>query len=260
MELTQTEIIFPEWRNQNEHINYPFSDVATMISDTGVKLPKGLFDDARFYPIGAVVGVYLRRVSVQGNTVTITIADPEQELATGSFDYTAPLNDVAFYDSLGRPAGVLVSTTEKLQLLPASLPALVEFTQAQTELAPSCVVPLPQLGVRGFLLDDGSYFTGDVYLVGVDGIVLSVPEPNVIRVDILGDPYAKLKDCEEEGIAVVPLCGLKTINGISPDPDTGDFKLSPGANPPYAVDNVIRITQTNGELLVATVGSNYAKG
>lgn len=260
MELTQTEIIFPEWRNQNERINYPFSDAATMISDTGVRLPKSLFDDARFYPIGAVVGVYLKRISVQGNIVTITIADPEQELATGSFDYTAPLNDVAFYDSLGRPAGVLVATVEKLKLLPAALPALVEFTQEQAEFAPSCVVPLPQLGVRGFLLDDGSYFTGDIYLVGVDGVVLSVPETNVIRIDIIGDPYAKLEDCEEEGIPVAPLCGLKTINGISPDPDTGDFKLSPGANPPYATDNVIRVTQNNSELLIATVGSNYAKG
>ena len=260
MELVQTEIIFPEWRNQNEHINYPFSDIATMISDTGVRMPKSLFDDARFYPIGAVVGVYLKSVVIQGNIVTMTIADPDQELAIGSYDYTNPLNDVPFYDSFGRPAGVLVSTVEKLKLLPAALPAAVTFTQKQTEFAASCVVPQPQIGLRGFILDDGSYFTGDLYLVGVDGIVLSVPQPNVIRVDVIGDPYAKLEECDEEGIPVKPLCGLKTINKIAPDPVTGDFKLSPGANPPYAVDNVIRVSQNNSELVIETVGSNYAKG
>lgn len=260
MELTQTEIIFPEWRNQSENTNYPFSDDASMTSDSGVRLPKALFDDARFYPIGAIAGVYLKSVDIQGNIVVITIADPEKTLAIGMFDYTNPLNDVPFYDSLGRPAGVLVSTKEKLKLLPAALPAAVTFTQKQTEIAPSCVVPLPQVGVRGFLLDDGSYFTGDLYLVGVDGIVLSVPQTNVIRVDVLGDPYAKLEDCEEEGIPVEPLCGLKTINGIAPDPVTGDFKVSPGANPPYAFDNVIRVSQDNGELVIETVGSNYAKG
>lgn len=260
MELMQTEIIFPEWRNQSENTNYPFSDAATMISDSGVRVPRSLFDDARFYPIGAIAGVYMKSVGIQGNIVTITIADPEKTLATGSFDYTNPLNDVPFYDSLGRPAGVLVSTKEKLKLLPAALPAAVTFTQEQTEIVPSCIVPLPQPGVRGFILDDGSYFTGDLYLVGVDGVVLSVPQANVIRVDIIGDPYAKLEDCAEEGIPVEPLCGLKTINGIAPDPDTGDFKVSPGANPPYAFDNVIRVSQNGSELVIETVGSNYAKG
>ena len=155
---------------------------------------------------------------------------------------------------------MLVSTVDKLKLLPAALPAAVAFTQAQTELASSCVVPLPQIGLRGFLLDDGSYFTGDIYLTGVDGIVLTVPQANTIRVDVLGDPYAKLDECTEEGIPVEPLCGLKTIDGIAPDPVTGDFKVSPGANPPYAVDNVIRVTQNSGELIIETVGSNYAKG
>ncbi len=259
MELVQTEIIFPEWRNQSENTNYPFSDDATMISDSGVRIPRSLFDDARFYPIGAVAGVYLKSVIIQGNIVTITIADPEKTLATGLFDYTNPLNDVPFYDSFGRPAGVLVSTKEKLKLLPAALPASVVFTREQAEIVPSCVVPLPQVGVRGFLLDDGSYFTGDIYLVGVDGIVLSVPEANVIRVDVIGDPYAKLEECEKEDIPVEAFCGLKTINGIAPDPETGDFKVSPGANPPYAADNVIRVTQDNSALVIETVGSNYAK-
>ena len=260
MELVQTEIIFPEWRNQNENTNYPFSDIATMISDTGVRMPKNLFDDARFYPIGAVAGVYLKSVVIQENIVTLLIADPNDDLATGSFDYTNPMNDVPFYDSLGRPAGVLVSTIEKLKLLPAALPASVEFTREQTEFVASCVVPQPQIGLRGFILDDGSYVTGDIYLTGVDGIVLSVPQPNVIRVDVIGDPYAKLEECVEEGIPVKTLCGLKTINKIAPDPVTGDFKLSPGANPPYAVDNVIRVSQNSGELIIETVGSNYAKG
>lgn len=261
MELAQTDIIFPEWRNQNEHINYPFSDDATMVSDGGVRIPKSLFDDARFYPIDAIAGVYLKSVRIQGNIVTLTIADPDKDLATGSYDYTNPQNDVAFYDEHNRPAGVLVSTVEKLKLLPAALPTSVEFTQEQAEFASSCVVPMPQVGLRGFLLDDGSYLTGDIYLIGVDGVVLTVPRHNVIRVDILGDPYAKLAECEEEGIPVAPFCGLKTINGIAPDPETGDFKISPGANPPYAFDNILRVRQTARELIIETVGLNvYAEG
>jgi hypothetical protein len=251
----QTEIVFPEWRNQSEHTNYPFSDRATMVSSGGVRIPKNLFDDARFYPIGAIAGVYLKRVTIQGNIVTMTIADPERELATGSFDYTNPGNDVVFRDGLARAAGVLVSTTRKLLLVPASFPSEVTFTQDQAEFAPSCVVPLPQPGVRGFLLDDGSYFTSDIFLVGVDGIVLTVPRSNVIRVDVLGDPYARLEECEEEGIPVDAFCGLKTINNIPPDPETGDFKISPGANPPYAMDNVLRVRQTARRLIIETVGT-----
>lgn len=247
------DILFPEWRNNAERVNYPFSDVATLINAQNAKVDRDLFDDARIYPVGGSAGMYLSKIVVTALTVSIHIGSPtNDDMASVEFDIATPPDDLSLVDPLGRPAGVLVSTTEKL-LNVAGIYGLGEtlFEREQTEFDASVVIPLPQLGIRGLLLDDGTLLTGDVYLVGVDGIVLRMDGDN-IRVDAIGDPYAVAKACDEAGVPVPGFCGVKTINKIAPN-ENGDFKLTTGAN--VAIDNILRVSlESAGVVKIAPVG------
>jgi hypothetical protein len=245
-------IILEEWRNSNEHVRYPFHDDATLVNGNGILIDEDLFYDARLYPIGADVGVYLSKIVVADNGITFFISDPSHGiLASGGFDFDSVPDQIALADAYGRPAGILVSSAAKLGALSNVYgEGEVLFEQAQTEFAPTVVVPLPQIGVRGVLLDDGNIVAGDIYLVGTDGVVLSIEDGN-IRVDVIGDPYALAKACEAEGIPLPAFCGLKTINGIPPDAN-GDFKLTIGGN--EATDNILRVEMDNGRLTLKAVG------
>lgn len=247
------EIRFPEWRNRGERVKYPFSDLAPLMNAGGVRVDEDLFYDARLYPIGAGTGVYLSSIVVADAGITFYIADPAHGvLASGGFTFAAVPSDIALADAYGRPAGILVSDAAKLGAL-ANIygEGEVLFEPGDTDFAPTVVVPLPQPGVRGVLLDDGNVLAGDIYLMGTDGVVLSL-DGGAIRVDVLGDPYALGKACDEEGIPLPAYCGLKTINGIAPDAQ-GDFKLTIGGN--EAVDNVLRIEMDNGQVTVKAVGN-----
>ena len=245
-------IILEEWRNSNERVRYPFTDGASLVNSDSIRIDEDLFYDARLYPIGAGVGVYLSKIVVADNGITFFISDPQHGiLASGGFEFTSVPDQLALVDGYGRPAGVLVSSVAKLGAL-ANVYGEGEilFEQAETEFAPTVVVPLPQPGVRGVLLDDGNIVAGDIYLVGTDGVVLSIEDGN-IRVDVIGDPYALVKACDEEGIPLPAFCGLKTINSIPPDTN-GDFKLTVGGN--EAADNILRVEITEGRLTLKAVG------
>lgn len=253
------KIIHAEWRNNNQRVNYPFADHATLANDDGVSIDRDLFDDARVYPIGGGAGLYLGQIRSADAKITFAIFDPEVgELARGVLDSEDVGDDIPIFDDFGRPAGILVSSAGRLSSL-FSLYGTGEFAfePEQTEFAASVAIPMPQLGVRGLLLDDGSFLAGDVYLVGTDGVVLSM-EAGAIRVDIIGDPYALVKACLEEGFPVPAFCGLRTINQIPPD-ENGDFKITIGGN--VAGDPILRVEQAGpGTLLLKAVGRVGSNG
>ena len=247
-----TDVVYPEWRDGNARIKYPFADSASLSNSAGAGIALDLFDDARLYLIGALAGVYLSKISITADQVTFYVADSTGTLASGSFLFTAAPEQVTLFDNYGRSAGVLVSTSSKLSAL-NSVYGLgdVLFEADQTEFAASVVILLPNAGIRGVLLDDGNMLSGDVYLVGTDGIVVR-EENGTVRVDIIGDPYAFLRACQAEGFDIANFCGLKTINGISPN-KMGDFKLTIGGN--LAADNLLRIEQpTNGAVNIRALG------
>lgn len=244
-------LLHTEWRNNNERISYPFADYATLVNRNGDAVDRDLFDDARLYPIGGTVGIHLGKISVTGSELTFHIHDLSGELASGAFDFGAPPSEVPLYDVYGRPAGILVSTAERLGALDGIYgEGEVEFEREQTEFAASVVVPMPSPGVRGILLDDGNVLSGDIWLVGEDGVVLRLDDSK-IRVDVIGDPYVQDKDCEEEGAPLPQFCGLRSINQITPN-DEGDFKLRVGGN--LVGDPVIRIVPIINGVRVEMVG------
>jgi hypothetical protein len=251
MPIRHDGILFTEWRNNNERVRYPFIDSATLVDSDGNTIDEDLFTDARIYAVGAVEGVYLNRIEIEGLVTTFAVADESSgELAAGTFDPSLPRDDVALYDAYGRPAGILVSTAAKLSAVASSLGnGTFTFERSMTEFVASAVVPMPEIGVRGLILDDDNVVAGDIVLVGDDGIVLSL-EDGYIRIDAIGDPYALAKACEDEGLPLPTFCGLRTINGIGPD-DNGDFKFGPGGN--ISEDTILRVEIEEGVLRMKQV-------
>lgn len=238
------ELIFQEWRNSNQRVKYPFADYASLVNADGVAISAELFVDARLYPAGASTGLFLSKIVVADASITFTFGDLVLgALAFATYTFGSGAATIQVVDTYGRPAGILVSDANTLGALANSFgEGTYNFEQAQTEMAATVVVPTPEVGLRGFLLDDGNVISADVMLVGADGIVLSLDE-GAIRIDAIGDPYARLADCEERGFDIPRFCGLKTINNIPPNAQ-GDFKLTPGSN--LAPDTVLRILQ-NGD-------------
>ena len=233
--------LFPEWRNQQTESKYPFADIATLTNGADV-IPPSLFADARLFVIGGGARQFLSRISVGIDSVAIFISDESEEvIAVGELDFINVGETIALFDAFGRPAGVLVSTIEQFATLASWSAGDHDFTIAQTEFTATVVVPQPQIGVRGFVAE-GKLFAGDVYLVGEQGVFLTL-DGEFIRVDIVGDPRSRQRFCEQLFSFEQPWF-VRTINKHAPD-EFGDFKILAGAQ--LASDTVLRIeTQPAG--------------
>lgn len=261
------QILYPEWRDENEKVKYPFSDSSTMDNGTIVLSPT-TFIDGRLYPIGGNELLFLNRITRAGGKITIGIrAEGTEELATASYNLAAPPNsgELIFADSYGRPAGLLLSSSLELGALGALEQGTQEFTLAQTAFTAAVVVPQPDSGVRGVITEDGDVLAGDVWLVGERGVVLR-QEDGAVRIDIVGDPYASRTLCAEEepqeGEAesqplLAAFCPIRTINGYPAD-DYGNFELRVGSN--QSETNIMRITEQKGTLKIELLGQRRFRG
>jgi hypothetical protein len=247
------EIMFPEWRDDNTASKYPFSDRASLKTVAGLSFEPDLFLDAAIYPIGGRERQYLSRIRVTSRLVTIVTGDPKTaELATTTFDPLAPPDILTLADAFGRPAGVLVSDAERLAVFQTWPLQEHKFDPTATEFAASCVTPMPQIGVRGFMTPDGELFTGDVWIVGEDGVVVRQGEnADEIRIDIVGDPLFRRRLCQPVQLFTTPRF-IQTINGMKPD-ELGDFKITVGRT--LASDTVLRVyADTKGGITIEAVG------
>jgi len=244
-----TEDLYTEWYNQNEHSKYPFADGAALANSDNDVIPKGLLLDAHIYPSGGGVRQFLSRITTSPTEVVMAISDASGELASGSYSPSSPPDSIALTDVYGRPAGILVGGQAQLAVLAAWAPGDHLFTVDQAELTATAVVPVPDVGVRGVVLESGEIFTGDVWLVGEDGVVVTKRDQH-IRVDVVGDPYAKKKYCGENN-AYSPQWFLQSINGIHADP-YGDFKFLPGSE--AASDTILRVEKSAHGLVLSLAG------
>lgn len=261
------QILFPEWRDENEKIKYPFSDSSTMTNGT-LTLPPTTFIDGRLYPIGGNELLYMNRITRDGSVVTIGIrASGTEELATASFSLSVPPDngELVFTDDYGRPAGMLLSSVLELGTLGAVEQGTQLFTLAQAAFTAAVVVPQPDSGVRGVITEDGDVLSGEVWMVGERGVVLR-QEAEAVRIDIVGDPYASRALCEDEEpqegeAATQPVlaafCPVKTINGYPAD-DYGNFELRVGSN--QSETNIMRITGQRDTLRIELLGQRRFRG
>lgn len=245
-------IIFPEFRHELEFTRYPFADAATLVaSNTRQELEQDIFLDASLYPIGVSVQLFISSVVVTSRRVTIWLSDRlTNNIASSTFDPLDPPENLEFVDKYGRPAGILVSEAVRLSRFAAWESTEHMFAVQATEFVASCVIPVPGVGVRGLVAADGSMLTGDVWLIGDNGVVLSAVDDCTIRVDIVGDPLFVRRFCQQNDLFTTPRL-LRTINGCPPDAN-GDYKLVVGNH--LAPQTVLRINPTDEGLQIEAVG------
>lgn len=275
------EIRHPEWRKSHEPTRYPFAENATLKSGNDTILEE-TFLDAIFYPVGNSRRLYLSQIDVGHEEVTLYIGTPlNRLLASGNFEHLNPPNEIAFEDDFDRPAGVLVSEAERLAVFQSWSVGTHVFTPDVTEFATTVSVPTPEIGVRGILLEDGSFFAGDVWLVGDDGIVLreetvsvsakpagcdqgETEMVSVIRVDIVGDTLFRRRLCQPTDLFNTPryIEQVTFIQGNTrfacvPD-DIGDIKMLVGNH--LAEDTVLRIRSTPDGIVIEAIGEQLNIG
>ena len=246
-----TDIRAIQWRDGSRGTDYPFVDGAPLANAAGDRIPADLIDDALIHPAGGGAGAYLMSVEVS-DAVVLRIGDPTNGgTCRAVWDPADPADDLELLDAFGRPAGILVGRSEKWAALRTGLvgPKAV-FRPEETPFAASVCVPVPSQGLDGILLEDGTVLTGEVWLVGENGVVLSLQD-GVIAVDAVGDPYHGLRECVIRGEPPAIPCPVKTISRIKPDA-AGDWKLTVGIL--AAADPALRIEPDGDGLLVRTVG------
>jgi len=267
-----TNIRHAEWRKSLEATKFPFSHLASLQNDAGDTLLEGTFLDASLYPIGGTARMYLSRVTVAADMVTLVIGDTETtDRASCSFDPADPPSELRLLDSYDRPAGVLVSEPVRLAVFAGWSIGDHEFFPTSTPFVARCCLPAPEIGVRGFELETGEVITGDVWLVGGDGVVLSsssewIPAEGdgagtyaeVIRIDIVGEPLFKRKSCQDDGLFQSPrflqqlrfnVGGAEYICG----PDArGNINIT--AASVSAADTVLRVRAVPAGMCIEIVG------
>jgi hypothetical protein len=252
-------IIHPEFRAENLDSNYPFADTATLLSRDKIQLLPDMFIDASIYPIGGTARAYISSLVVDNRLVTIWIGDPtEAQLASCSFDPLAPPSMLALLDVYGRPAGMFVADPIQLASAQTWPTGSHTFDIGTTEFAASCTIPTPEAGVRGLITELGGLATGDAWIVGEDGVTVTLDtDTGAIQVNVVGDPLFIRRACEPLKLLNAPRF-VRTINGIAPGPD-GDFQLAVATA--SAADTVLRIIpQPPDTLRIGLVGKAVQGG
>lgn len=252
--MADARILYPQFRDEQSDSRYPFADTATLVSTTGaLTIDAALFIDAVFFAIGGTARVYISSIVVSADTVTINISDLNAApILSGSYGVLSPPTNgvVSFSDSYGRPGGSLVATKTGLASFASREIGTYAFTITATEFVASVVIPANEPGVRALMPATGELMTGDILLVGDQGVVLRWEAPNTIRIDIVGVPLHKRFLCEPYGDFPTKKF-LKTINGCPAD-EYGNFTIT--ATNQSVNDAVLRVYPRDGALVIDTTG------
>ena len=267
-------LLHPAWRAQWEDTGYPFADGVSRTNAAGFEIPAATFIDGAIHPVGGQAGLYLAQVDIAFDAVTLTVGDPATPaLATAAFSMVHPPELLSFADEFGRAAGVLVSSAERLAVFQSWPVGVYVFAPDQTEFAASICFPTPETGVRGVLLDDGTLLTGNVWLVGEDGVVLrevdvtpaqscAAGPARVVRVDVVGDPLFRRRLCAPPALFSTPRF-VRTIRVVASNgtfecgPNArGDLQISVGNN--EAADTILRVRTVEEGVLFEAAGSPFA--
>jgi hypothetical protein len=254
--MSGARILYPEFRDEQSDSRYPFADSATLVSTTNATavIATDTFIDAAFFPIGGARLLYISSITVATQKITITVGDSgaSQRIYT-EYDPLGPPDNglLTFSDTYGRPAGTLLSSPLNLARFAVWPLGTYDFTAAATSFVASVVIPANEPGVRAVQTETGEFMTGDIWLVGDQGVVLRCENINTIRIDIIGVPLFKRFLCEPQASNFPAKRYLKTINGCGPD-EFGNFTFT-AANE-LVPDAVLRIYPDNGTIVIDTVG------
>ena len=228
-----------EWRDQVKPTKYPFTDTSTLLTSDNLSFDRESVYDASFYIINWNSRLFLTSIEVYSDPnklVRLNIGDVSTNKA--AYADIDPFNIpeiIRFEDTMGRQAGIMVVDPVSLSFLQSWSLGAHTF-RANAEFVPSVVTPMPAGYVTSLKDANGNYISGDVWLVGDNGVVLR-SEGDQIRVDIVGDPLFKRREYDDPDMFPTPRF-IKTINNYEPD-DYGDFKIVVGDY--QARDTILRI-------------------
>ncbi len=244
------EYRFQEFYDEYAGSRYPFLDTCPMVADTLQMLDADLFLDASLYPVGNVGPLHISAVTVQSRLVVLQISNRSRTVvASTAFDPFEVGDVLAVTDTLGRPAGVLVSDATRLARFSSWVEGEHNFSQTSAVFVPSCVIPSPATGVRGVRTQQGDTLTDTVLLVGGAGVILRYVD-DTIRIDVVGDPLHRRRLCEQAGVFRTPTF-VQTINGCPPD-QYGNIMITVGD---HLVDKgVLRLSQYSDGLVIEANG------
>lgn len=253
-------ILFPDFREEQKDSRYPFVDTANLTAEDGITvIQRDTFIDAVFHVIGAGNRIYISSITVGAQKITINFGDETTAIvASTSFVpnpiAATPSGGLSIYDPLGRPAGTIVATKDNLSLFTGWSVGDYEFSPSATEFVSTTVIPAREPGVRAIMPATKELATGDLWLIGDNGVTFrheGVQDgKQIIRVDVVGVPLFKRALC-------VPYDRfqsknfVRSINNCPPD-DYGNFTLT--ATGHEADDTVLRITQSDGIIFIDAVG------
>ena len=238
---------------------YPFTDKATLISRNGTAISQEVFLDARVYAPGAGANQYIKTISYTSGALKVYISDSTRIVATGTYSGTGAT--ITLKDDYGRDVGMLYGNPDLLTgLAPES--GVLEFTPDALPFVATVLIPQAQPVVRGFLTIDDQLVSGDVWLIGEDGVVLTV-DGNEIAVNIVGDHFFIRRLCAAEVPAFAPARPLRkllvqygesSVGELLPN-TYGNVFVRPGRD--AADDNIVRIHPIEFGLRLELLG-NFA--
>lgn len=238
-----------QWRDESVSNRYPFADGATLTADDGVVLPQSTFVDAVVHPPERTGVLYVTSVVRGDYDATLWVGDEATpKLCSTTWRLSAPPAVTKLADAYGRPCGLFVCDGASLAVVQGWPIGEHAFGREATELAASCCIVPPAPVLRGFLLDDGSLWTGEVVIVGEAGVVVSKSDDGEIRFDAAGDPLSVRRRCGPDGAFATPRF-VKTINSTPPGPD-GAWRLEASS---IRADTALRIVQTADDAITISV-------
>lgn len=255
--MAGARIIFPDFREEQADSRYPFADTATLRDRTGrLEIPRDAFIDAVVYTIGRKAKAYVSKITVDNNLITLTVANTANTItATAKYNPLSPpmTGHIALLDEYERPAGLLILTQNALALFGGWDVGEHVFNVTATEFVSTVVIPAQEDCVRAITNNADKFYTGDVWLIGGNGVVVRAVEADVVRVDIMGEPLFKRILCGTEEAPFEPENTLRTINGCGPD-EFGNFTLTV-TNTDQVTDPILRISPRGDALTISVVGT-----
>lgn len=250
-----------EWQAEHDNSNYPFEDGATLNNWEYSILP-GVFIDAILYPANPTGSLYLASVTVNNTSVTISIGDEStQELCSGYFSLVAIPDNVVLIDNQGRDCGLLISEAMRLAAFAAWPNKTIAFEPSQTRFVANVVKSISTGNVTSLVDGNSVQQSGEVWLVGGDGIVLAVDElaggKKAVRIHAVGDPLFKKALCSAETYATPKFLRKLIVQKggatyeVTPN-DLGDIPITVGAN--LVTDTVLRIEPDSAGMIIGLVG------
>ena len=247
-----TDIVFPEFRDEWESLNYPFSDNSTLTTTDGLVIDPSLFLDASVYPAGLSAGGRLVSITGTDTSIIFTVGDAlSVNLATATLDKTSLPTVLPLQDSYNRSAGMFLIDPTLLAVIRTWSNGVHRFAVGTADFVASACIPSPAVAVEGVTTNGTELLTGEVWMVGDRGVVLTkTPNQPEIRVDVVGDPLFVRRLCAPVQQFTTPRF-IQTINGQKPDKN-GNYNIT--VSNALTPDTILRIYAKDGALQIESAG------